>query len=180
VVAGVLAAIGVALNVLGTQAGDHVNAPWPRLAGAAVVALVLIVLAFRWPHREPVEGPAPAPWLVLALALAAGALIRLPDAVPTWLNVGLMVVALGGVTAATLAWSRRTGWGAPHRLALAAGATLTYAWQSFHMTPFQGDGPVITPVSHVVFALLALLLLYFELRALRLRHRAPEASPVRA
>ena len=172
VVAGVLCALGAALNILGTQGDDHFSAPWPRLAGAAVVGLALVALAFRWRRRETVPGAVPAPWRVLVLTLVAGALFRLPEAVPTWLNVGLMVVVFGGLTALVLRWSRRGGWGAAHRLALAAGATLTYAWHSFTMKPFMGDGPVITPVSHAVFALLALLLLYFEQRALH-RRTAP-------
>ncbi|WP_426511592.1 hypothetical protein ACPPVO_13755 [Dactylosporangium sp. McL0621] len=175
VVAGVLCVLGAALNVFGTQSSDHFTAPWPRLAGAGLVGLALVVLAFRWPHRKTVPGRVPAAWRVLVLTLVAGALFRLPGSVPTWVSVGLMAVVFGGMAALVLRWSRRDGWGAGHRLALAAGATLTYAWHSFSMKPFMGDGPVITPVSHVVFALLALLLLYFEQRALPGNER-PEAQ----
>ncbi|MGI5243490.1 hypothetical protein [Dactylosporangium sp. CA-139066] len=172
VVAGVLCVLGALLNVVGTLSNDHFVAPWPRLAGAAVVAVALIVLAFRLPRRvERRTGRVPAPSAVLVLTLVAGGLFRLPDAVPTWVTVGLMVLVFGGLAGAVLHWSRRDGWGAAHRLALAAGATLTYAWHSFFMKPFMGDGPVITPVSHAVFAALALLLLYFEVRSLR-----PKAS----
>ncbi|GAA3302979.1 hypothetical protein GCM10020218_099550 [Dactylosporangium vinaceum] len=167
VVAAALAVAGAAMNIFGTRSTDHFTAPWPRLAGAALVAVALIGLAFRWRHPAPAAGPVPSPWWLLVLTLAAGALFRLPAAVPTWAAVGLMAVAFGGMTAVVLRLSRRDGWGDAHRLALAAGATLTYAWHSFFMTPFQGDGPVITPVSHAVFAALALLLLYCELRALR-------------
>jgi len=92
----------------------------------------------------------------------------------TWVTVGLMVLVFGGLAVLVPRWSRRAGWGAAHRLALAAGATLTYAWHSFFMRPFMGDGPVITPVSHAVFAALALLLLYVEVRSLR--PKAPEAA----
>ncbi|GAA4251951.1 hypothetical protein GCM10022255_046580 [Dactylosporangium darangshiense] len=175
VVAAVLYVLGSLLTVVGTLSNDHFVAPWPRLAGAAVIAVALIVLAFRWPRRAgQLPGRVPAPALVLVLTLVAGGLLRLPDAVPTWVNVGLMVAAFAATTVAVLHWSRRAEWGAGHRLALAAGATLTYAWRSFFMTPFAGDGPVITPVSHVVFALLALLLLYVEMRSLRTK--APEAA----
>jgi hypothetical protein len=169
VVAAVLAVLGALLNLAGSYNNDPFVAPWPRLAAVAVVAVVLTVLAFRLPRAgaRPVEGRMPSPWLVLAVTLVAGALFRLPDAVPTWLVVGLMVVVFTGMTVAVRHWSARDGWGAGHRLALAAGATLTYAWHSFFMRPFLGDGPVITPVSHVVFAALALVLLYFEVRSLR-------------
>jgi hypothetical protein len=168
VVAAVLCVLGALLNVVGTQASDHFMAPWPRLAASAVIAVALVVLAFRWPRRtEPAPGRVPAPSLVLVLTLVAGGLFRLPDAVPTWITVALMVAVFGGLTLAVLHWSRRAEWGAAHRLALAAGATLTYAWHSFFMKPFMGDGPVVTPVSHAVFAALALVLLYFEVRSLR-------------
>ncbi|WP_433218683.1 hypothetical protein ACQP00_13140 [Dactylosporangium sp. CS-047395] len=177
VVAGALCLLGALLNVFGTWTSDHFQAPWPRLAGAAIVGLALIVLAFRWPHRETTPGTVPPAWQVLVLTLVAGALFRLPDATPTWLNVALMVLVFGGLTVAVLRWSRRDGWGAGHRLALAAGATLTYAWHSFFMRPFMGDGPVVTPVSHVVFAVLAIVLLYFAMRA---TPRSPEPHTITA
>jgi hypothetical protein len=71
------------------------------------------------------------------------------------------------------------GW---HRFAAAAGGLLTYAWHSFTTRPFIGGGTVLTPVSHLVFALAALALLGFEARAIRRREipvveRTPADAP---
>jgi hypothetical protein len=70
-------------------------------------------------------------------------------------------------------WSRRPGWDGRHRLALASGALLVYAGHSFTTHPLSGDGPVVTPVSHAVFAAAAVALIAVEAR--RLRTRDPQA-----
>jgi hypothetical protein len=167
VVATVLLALGSALTLAGSYGTDHFLAPWPALGVVLLVVVALVLVALRVRRPSAAEGRTASPWLVFVVALAAGALFRLPGAVPTWLVVTLMLAVATGLTAAVLHWSRRPGWGAPHRLALAAAALLTYAWHSFTMRPFMGDGPVITPVSHAVFAALAVVLLAFELRSLR-------------
>jgi hypothetical protein len=85
---------------------------------------------------------------------------------PIWPAVAVAIVEYIAVAWAILAWSRRPGWDDRHRLALAAGALLTYAWHAFTMRPVLGDGPVVTPVSHAVFALAVLALLAIEVRRL--------------
>jgi hypothetical protein len=75
-----------------------------------------------------------------------------------------MLADFAVVTVLVLRWSRRSGWGDRHRLALAAGAVLTYAGNSFLMHPVMGGGPVITPVSHVVFAAAAVAFLLVAAR----------------
>jgi hypothetical protein len=200
VVATVLFVVGAVVTTLGSYANGRFMASWPQLITVAVVTLALIVAAFAIPRRAaaaPVlpagtvsadspagsagsPGPAgakvaPAPWTVLALTLAAGALIMLSfrlDAVPGVLG---MLVAFAGVTAAIRAWSKRAGWDGRHRLAAAAGAVLTYAWHSFTLSPLGGDGPIVTPVSKVVFALAAVVLLGLEAQRVR-RRRASTAD----
>jgi hypothetical protein len=74
-------------------------------------------------------------------------------------------------------------WGAWHRYAAAAGGMLTYAWHSFFTTPLIGAGPIMTPLSHIVFALAAVALLAAEARRIRAReHRPAQAAeaPVQA
>jgi hypothetical protein len=138
------------------------------------VTVALCVAAFLVPQAKPASGRAPSPWWVFGLTLVAGAGFMLGFALPTWWAVAVMVVDFAAAAWAVLAWSRRAGWNDRHRLALAAGAVLTYVWRSFFAHPVLGDGPVITPVSHVVFGLAALALLL-----LALRRRTPEHIEVR-
>ena len=175
VVAAVLFVLGAVVTTLSSYSNGHFMASWPQLATVAVVVAALIVAAFALPRRAGerpagvVGRTAPAPWIVLVLTLAGGALVMLSfrlDAVPAVLG---MVVAYAGVTAAMLVWSRRAGWDGRHRLAAAGGALLTYAWHSFLVHPLGGAGPIITPVSKVIFALAAVLLLGAEV--LRVRRR---------
>ncbi|MEV1245685.1 hypothetical protein ACIBO2_52780 [Nonomuraea sp. NPDC050022] len=124
--------------------------------GSAVVIAALVVLGLRPRPSVPMaEGKAPSPWAVFAFALAAGAIFVLLYAVdptglspwpaiplPAWGSV-LIYLALFGALVAR--WSHRFGWSDAHRLALAAGAMLTYAWHSFPWEPVTTE-----PVSQVV------------------------------
>ncbi|MEU8148788.1 hypothetical protein [Nonomuraea sp. NPDC048901] len=84
---------------------------------AAVVVAALVVLGLRPRPSVPMaEGKAPSPWAVFA-------------------TVGALVAR----------WSHRSGWSDAHRLALAAGAMLTYAWHSFPWEPVTTE-----PVSQAV------------------------------
>ncbi|HEY2765092.1 MAG TPA: hypothetical protein VGJ13_13970 [Pseudonocardiaceae bacterium] len=64
-------------------------------------------------------------------------------------------------------WSRRTGWAAAHRLALAAGALLTYAWYSFPATPVLGAKGIPDLVGNTLFALATVALLAVAVRRVR-------------
>jgi drug/metabolite transporter (DMT)-like permease len=175
-----LLALGCFGTTMSTYGNEHYVAAWPKLLAVAIIVVLLVVAAFAVPRRTaaPDPRPAPRPWVVLAATLAAGALFFLTKWSPVWVGVAAMVVALAGIATAITLWSRRSGWGRWHRLAAAAGALLTYAWHSFTTNPLMGGGPVVTPVSHVVFALAAVALLGFEVRALRRRAGAPAAEPV--
>jgi hypothetical protein len=174
IVATVLFVVGAVATLAVSYASDHFLAPWPTLAVVLLIVAALVVTALRLPRASAptAEAPttakrAPAAWTVLALTLAAGAVFMLgSDTVPTWPAVALVSAEYVAVVWAVLTWSRRPGWDDRHRLALAAGALLTYAWHAFTMRPVVGDGPVITPVSHAVFALVALALVAVELRRL--------------
>jgi hypothetical protein len=168
VVASALFALGAAATFATSYATDHFVAPWPALVVVLAVVAVLVTVALRLPKdRVRAAGTAPSPWLVFGAALVAGAAFILGFLLPTWLAVAVFLADFVATGWAVLAWSRRAGWDGRHRLAVAAGALLTYAWQSFTGHPLMGDGPVITPVSHAVFALGAVALLAVELRRLR-------------
>ncbi|MEQ4722746.1 hypothetical protein [Nonomuraea sp. B19D2] len=127
------------LNRKGMLAGP------PQNIVAAVVVAGLVVLGLRLRRSAPTaEGRAPGPWAVLAFALVAGAVFVLLYAVdptglspwlaipiPAWVSVLIYLALFATVGALVRHWSHRSNWSDAHRLALAAGATLTYAWHSF-------------------------------------------------
>src|SRR5215211_7231558 len=102
-------------------------APAPKLAAVAVGSAALIGFAFALGRRPrpPVDRPALRPWLVAAVALVASFLFGWRG--ETWSGVAFGVVATAAMAAVVACWSRRRGWGAPHRLALAGPALLHQA-----------------------------------------------------
>jgi hypothetical protein len=159
-----LALAGGAATFAISYADGHFMATPAQLIITVVIVIALIVAAFRVPSLPPVTAAAPSPWLVLVTTLATGALFQLSNRMPTALAVPLVVAALAAVTTAILLWSRRAGWDGRHRLAAAAGALLTYVWHSFLMHPVVEASTALTVVSHVAFALAAVVLLYFSAR----------------
>jgi hypothetical protein len=174
IVATVLFVVGAVATLAVSYASDHFLAPWPTLVVVLLIVAALVVVALRLPRADKAAQdpghdtrPAPSAWIVFALTLAAGAVFMLGSKIlPTWPAVAVVGAEYIAVVWAILAWSRRPGWDSRHRLALAAGTLLTYAWHAFTMRPVVGDGPIITPVSHAVFALAALALLAVEVRRL--------------
>jgi hypothetical protein len=133
-------------------------------------------------RREPARTTgrtAPSPWLVLVTTLAAGGLLMgaRGDRINPWIGTSMLIAAIVLAVLALGIWSRFAEWGAWHRFAAAAGGLLTYAWHGFTMEPFAGGGRVLTPVSHVVFALAAVALLYFCARSIRRRSTPVEPEP---
>ena len=165
---------GSATVMAGSYADGHFWATWPHLLVVLVVAAALVVVAFRLPTVKATEPGTVNPWLVLATSLAGGVVFMASrHFLPAWLSPAVMLADFAVVTVLVLRWSRRIDWGDRHRLALAAGAVLLYAGNSFLMHPIEGGGPVITPVSHVVFAAIAVALLLVAVR----KTRAVTAEP---
>lgn len=172
-----LALVGGVATFAISYADGHFMASPTQLIVTVLIVVALIVAAFRVPPLRPSASAAPAPWLVLVLTLAAGPLFVLSNHMPAALAVPLVLVALGAVTVAILLWSRRAGWSGRHRLAAAGGALLTYAWHSFLMHPVVEASTTLIVVSHVVFALAAVLLLYFSVRRVQARSVSPAVEP---
>ncbi|HEX6447618.1 MAG TPA: hypothetical protein VF053_21155 [Streptosporangiales bacterium] len=167
-VTAVLFVAGGVVTAAQNHAQFHFVAPAGRLAGAAVVALLLVVLAavLGRGRGAPVsaEGRVPPAWLLGTASLVVTSVVTslwylAKDSVPSWLYVVLVLAGYAAGVPLVRHWSGLRGWGPAHRLALAAGALLTYAWQGFvtaHM--LVPASPAVTLVSHVVFALGALVL----------------------
>jgi hypothetical protein len=75
-----------------------------------------------------------------------------------------LLSAMAGVVAR---WSRRAGWGAAHRLGLASGALLTYAWGGFVLASLYGRTGAVDPIGNVILALAAIALLATAIRKVR-------------
>jgi hypothetical protein len=179
IVAWCLFVFGAVIDFLISYSDGHFLAPWPRLLVTGVVIVLLVVAALRLPRRSeprpPIDRAAPAPWIVLVATLVTGGLLLSPlnDHLGAFAVTSVLVIAIILTVAALGYWSRCAGWGPWHRFAAAAGGLLTYAWHAFTMEPFAGGGPVLTPVSHVVFTLAALALLVRTARSIRRREDAP-------
>ncbi len=184
VVVSVIFVIGVVLDFLISYSQGHYVAPWPQLVGVAVVFVLLVVAAFRMPRRtepQPVAGrTAPAPVLLFAAALLDGGLFMAAQigALPTWVAVVVLVAALTLAVVGIARWSRSPGWGAGHRFAVLSAGLLTYAWHAFLSRPFVGGEGILSPISHIVFALVTVVLL--DAGGRRVRDRRPVAAPAPA
>lgn len=131
----------------------HFIATVPQFAGAAFACVVIMVLAFRVtaPSRAT-PGNAPNPWLTGLGALVAGSIFFLVPHNWAWGAVTAYLALYLVVIACILHLSRRTGWNGRHRLALAAGAALTYAWHSFFANPVAGHGAMDHRIGNALFA----------------------------
>jgi hypothetical protein len=160
-VTGLLFALGAVASTLLTLRGDRFHASAGQFGGAALVCVVLIGTAFGLPRASSARtaGWVPSPWLVGAGALAAGSgFLLIPQrwgwgAVRAYLALDLLVIVLVSL------WSHRAGWDGRHRLALAGGAALAYAWHAFLQTPAVGNSGMVDRVGNAVFAIALVVLL---------------------
>ena len=156
-----------------------------QLIGTALAIAALAVAAFMVPALSPRPGRPPAPLVVGAAAFALTSVYwaeslatsYLIDVTP-WLDVVTFAVLVTFGVGLVLAWSRSEGWSAAHRVALASGAALTYAWVGF-------TNSIELDVSHTValfgssaFATLTVALVVWANRRLRRSPTFPD--PVRA
>jgi hypothetical protein len=160
--------------------GNHFMASPAQLGVSAAIVFALIVIALRLPRMPaPIaqrDGWVPNPWLVLAVAMAAGAVFMESRLLPVWIGVAVALLALASMAALVSWWSVRSSWGSWHRYALASGALLTYSWHAFTSTPVVGASATLTNLSHVVYAVAALGILWIV--AVRIRRQQSAARPI--
>ena len=124
-----------------------------------MVSAALIGLAFASGRRSRslIDRLAPRPWLVAAAAFAAAFLFGWRG--ETWTGIVIGVAVAAAIALLVARWSRRRGWGASHRLALAGAALLHQAATGFLLTQLYGREGAIHVVGNVVFAVGAVALL---------------------
>jgi len=180
VVSGVVFGLGVVLVHFVGGEGYKLSAG--ELVLSLALVAVLTAVAFLLPRRRVTQpaGPqqAPSPWVagVTAFVLTGAfmSVTRLAYALKLSAVVLILVYFLlyGLAVLAVWRWSRRIGWNAEHRFALAAGALLTYAWYGFVQAPHDA----LDLVGQAIFALLALGVLILASRQVRTSERGVPAS----
>ena len=169
----------VATFVSSYSQSNHFMASPAQLGISAAMVFVLVVIALRLPRMPaPIaqrDGWVPNPWLVLAVAMAAGAVFMESRLLPVWIGVAVALLALAGMAALVSWWSARSSWGSWHRYALASGALLTYSWHAFTTTPVVGASATLNNLSHVIYAVGALGILW--LVAVLIRRQQSVAGP---
>jgi hypothetical protein len=177
-----LGPIGFAVNAAGLLLGfwiifddhqqtEHFMATPAQLIGAALGAALLAAAALRRSAGE--TGWVPGPRLLAGLSfLVAGGYCLAPE---NWTGVAVQAVALVGAGSAVGHWSRRPGWGDAHRLALAAGALLTYCWLCFVLFWLTHRTDPANLLGQGGLVLAAVVLLLLADRSLRRRVAQPAA-----
>jgi hypothetical protein len=140
---------------------DHFVASMRQFLVSGIICVVAAIAAFRLPKRSGVPAPGwvPGPWLVGAGALITGSIFMLVPNRWGWGAVGAYLLLDTVVIAVISVLSQRAGWDGRHRLALAGGAALTYAWHAFVQTPVIGKNIVIDRIGNVVFTIGLIVLL---------------------
>ena len=187
---------GAAANTaIGFRTDRFLSSP-AQFATSAAAVILLVVVAFRlprpanadaassdWVPQVPrLRGPGsqqitrvgasrarsiPSPWLFGFIALAAGSAILLVPKRWGWWAAAIIPGLELGVAVLVIFFSRRTGWQPTHKLALAAGAAVSYAWHAFIQKPVVPGSILQIRIGNAIFALGAVLLIVFAASRLR-------------
>lgn len=176
IAAATLFAVGSAFTFGVSYSEGKFMASWSQLLSAAVVAVALVVVAFRLAGRTREEGGVPRGRSVFAGAMVAGLALFSTEILPTVADVIVVLAVLAAITVIVARWSRRSGWGPWQRFALAGAALLTYAWHSFLQHPVEGDSPGLNLVTHLTFTVVTLLIIWSAQRRIRHTEPAPVAT----
>jgi hypothetical protein len=179
-VTAVLFILGAAASTALEVRQDHYVASTAQFVWAGIVCAAAVVGAFKLPKRSagPATGWVPSPWLVGAGALAAGSVFMVVPNAWNWWAVAIYLALDLAVIAAVLVLSPRKGWGGMHRLALAGGAALAYAWHAFIQQPAVGGGGISDRIGNAIFA--ASLIILLVIAAKRNSNLAlPSTAPAR-
>lgn len=168
------------------QLADFFMATSRQFIVSGVIVALLVALAIGARRLGKGKGgtqSVPSPWAVGAVAFVLGSAFMLlaltHEPLPAWLNVaGLLALLLIGAFL-FWRWSHQVSWSPQHRLGIAGGLLLTYAWYGFIQPPsVAGASPQIDLIGNAVFALGALVLLVIAVR--RVAHEAPVESSAEA
>lgn len=139
----------------------HFVASPAQFGVSATFIVAFIVMAFflpRW-NGERAKTSVPSSWAVGIVALLAGSIfLVVPPGWGWWAVAAYLALdlALGGTV---WLWSHRSSWNGRHRLALAAGVALAYAWHAFIQSPVAGGAGMADRAGNAVFAVGVVILI---------------------
>jgi glucose uptake protein GlcU len=180
IIVAVVYVLGVVAAFATTWATFRYVAEPSRLIGAAIVAVVLIIIGMlltsaRRPERSTATPSrrAPAAWVVGVASAVAASLVVLAPHLPIAVLRTLTILLIDAVAIIAITmWSRRPGWGSRQILALAAGTLFAYAWHAFVSPPAFDSAPlVIVRISHMFFAALAAAAVWIATRRISAAER---------
>jgi hypothetical protein len=154
-VTAVLFVLGCAASTALTLKQDHFLASRAQFVSAGLLWVGVIAASFylpRWHRGVTGSGAAPSPWIAGGAALIAGSIFLVVPAGFGWGTVGVYVVLDLAMIGLVTRWSRAADWGGLHRLAIAGGAALAYAWHAFVQNPAVGKAGTVDRIGNVVFA----------------------------
>lgn len=169
----ILFIFGAAIIFFGIYTQEGFLASSPQLIGTLIAIAVLVVFAFgvRQSQQLQATSKAPNPRVVGLVSLLSSSLFMALslslDVVPGWAIVGIYLALSALIIKLVSQWSRAIDWGNAHRLALAGGALLTYAWYGFPQPPTVGSGGVVDLIGNGIFAIGAIALLTIANRSVR-------------
>ena len=157
-----------AAALLGYQ-GDKFLAGTAQFAGAAIVILVLVVLAFALPVKRGTAGAGKAPpaWTAGAVALVLGLAAMFIPKDWGWSAVAGLLALDAAMLLMIYVWTRQGALSLGHQLALGAGAALAYGLHAFVQPPSAGGLDASTRVGNVIFLAAAMGLIAFAARRVR-------------
>lgn len=139
-----------------------------QLAGAAVTALLLIVIAFLKGKPSVPSGNRAVPHpgiLGLGTFVIGSVFFARPE---NWLGGVIAGLALPAMMSVLIVyWSRQRRWSIQHQLSLVAGALMTYAWGGFALTYIIRPDDRLAWTGNVVFAGVAVMMLIVMARSMR-------------
>jgi hypothetical protein len=149
-----LFAFGATVSTGMTLKQDPFHASIAQFVCAAIFCIAAMLAAFVLPgdHASTANGAAPSPWLPGAAALIAGSIFMTAPKEWGWTTVAIYLVLDVAMISLVMQWSRSAGWSALHRLALAGGAALAYAWHAFIQAPAVGKADAVDRVGNAIFA----------------------------
>jgi hypothetical protein len=163
-VTGVVFILGALASVAITLKQDPFVASGVQLLTAGLICAGVIAASFglRRGRLSPAhaERSAPGAWWTGAAALCAGSIFLIIPRQWGWTAAGLYVLLYLAMIAFVWICSRSAGWSRLHRLALAGGAALAYAWHAFLQTPAVGTGGTVDRVGNAIFAAALIALLW--------------------
>lgn len=133
---------------------DHFVAATRQFFVSGIICALAIVAAFLLPRGKSKVGStrAPSPWLAGSIALIAGSIFLVVPKAWAWGAVAIYL-ALDLIVILVIArMSRSSGWDGRHRLALAGGAALAYAWHAFVQNPVDGTTGLTIRISNAICA----------------------------